>query len=259
MQNAEWYPGHKSLISTINVKKELQRFKRDPMDPFLNALGQSIEYVVLENEFSLYRETYQFYYLCLDRFLNEMSIAVRWRNGPYWVRKEGGKYTPSQRALAQKYNQIARFLELDFFNCLLYARMLLDRTIVLSRYFLKGKNLPSFTSFNDHKKFFQRQSDAYGKHEEYASYIRNNTDWFDIQLKLVRDKFLVHSGLKHMRVFGYLDHEFGLAIVIPGTPDADKTLAQLRSVIVSISQLSHDIEQFLTWFSQYGIKAISSA
>jgi hypothetical protein len=186
-----------------------------------------------------------------------MSLAVRWSKGPYWTRRTGGKYTPGERKLATEYNMIARFLEFDFFNCLLYARMLLDRTVSLSRHFLKGKELPSFTSLNEHKKFFQRQTRPYGDHEEYAVYIREKTDWFDMPLKIVRDKYLVHSGPNHMRVFGYPGghHELGLSILIPAGPNPiDKPLERVTVIVVSIPELSRDIADFLAWFCNYGIK-----
>ena len=214
---------------------------------------------MLQNEFSRYGETYYFYFLCLDRFFHEMSLAVRWSKGSYWTRRGGGKYTDAERKLAREYNKVARFLELDFFNCLLYARMLLERTIALSRHFLKNGNLPSFTSFNDHKEFFLRLKHPFGKHEEYAEYIRSHTEWFDMPLKLVRYKYLVHSGPRHMRVFGCPPGhtELGLMILVPAGPDPSKPLERVKSINVSIPQLAREIEQFLMWFRDYGLKVIA--
>src|SRR5215218_9113255 len=139
MEDSEWLLGHTDLRTRINVRKELKRLRYDPLEPLLLELEEE-DFAVLQNEFSRYRETYYFYYLSLDRFFHEMSLAVRWSKGPYWVRRSGGKYSDSERKLAREYNEVARFLELDFFNCLLYARMLLDRTIALSRYFLKDSD-----------------------------------------------------------------------------------------------------------------------
>jgi hypothetical protein len=135
--------------------------------------------------------------------------------------------------------------------------MLLDRTIALSRTFLKGANLPSFTSFNTQKKFFQRQKTPYGDFEEYAAYIREQTDWFDMSLKPVRDKFLVHQGPQHFRVFGYPSngYELELMILVPNGNDPGKPLARVK---VSIPQLARDIEQFLTWFCAYGLLVLDN-
>jgi hypothetical protein len=259
MDDSEWLLGHTDIRERINVKKELKRLSYDPLEPLLREI-ETKDFAILQDEFSRYRETYYFYYLSLDRFFHEMSIAARWSKGPYWVRRSGGKYTASERKLADEYNKISRFLEFDFFNCLLYARMLLDRTIALSRYFLKENNSPSFTSLNEHKKFFLRLKQPFGAHEEYAEYIRNQTTWFDMPLKFVRDKFLVHAGPKHMRIFGYPGgrYELGMMIMLPAGSDPNKPLERVKSINVSIPQLASDIEQFLTWFCNYAINAIEA-
>lgn len=255
--SVEWLSGHKSLESPLNVRKHLQRLKRDPLEHLLIKL-EAKDHTILETEFSRYRETYRLYYLCVERFLNEMSLTVRWSKGPYWTRRAGGKYTPNERKTAERYNSIARFLELDFFNCLLYARILLDRTIALSRHFLMESKLPSFTSLNQHKKFFQGHKTPYGDHEEYASYIRDQTDWFDTPLKIVRDKFLVHAGPRHMRLFGYpgSGHELGLSILIPdGADRINKPLERVKVIVVSVPELTENLARFLAWFCDYGLKA----
>jgi hypothetical protein len=151
-------------------------------------------------------------------------------------------------------------LEFDFFNCLLHARILLDRTIALSRYFLKENNPPSFGSFSEQKKFFRRRKQPYGSHEEYADHIREKTDWFDMPLKIVRDKFLVHAGPKHMRVFGYpgRGREFGLTIVLPNSPNPDKPLERVKAIVVSIPELARDMESFLKWFCDYGLRMLKN-
>jgi hypothetical protein len=260
MEESEWILGHKPVERRLNIGKELKRFRHDPLDQFIRVFDQRSDFHFMQNEFTRYREAYYFYYLSLKRFLPEMSIAVRWRNGPYFVLKYGGKYTPTQRRLADQYNKISQFLEFDCFSCLLYARMLLDRTIALSRHFLKGGKLPSFTSFNEHKKFFQKLNQPYGKHEEYAEHMRANTAWFDLPVKLIRDKFLVHAGPQHMRIFGYpaIGYEYDLIVLLPSGPDPDKPLAQVKSITLSIPRLARDIEEFLTWFCRYGIKTIKT-
>ncbi len=257
MYKSDWLLGHKPIDRRLNVKKELKRLSRDPLEPLLQAMGKIPDFVILQDEFSRYREMYYFYYLSLDRFLHENSIAVRWMNGTYDVRKQGGKYTSAQRKLADNYCMINRFLEVDFFNCILYARMLLDRTIALSRYFLEGDNLPSFTSFNDHKRFFQRQKLSYGEYEDYAAYIREQTDWFEMPLKITRDKFLVHAGKQHIKNFGYTNkNELSLIIDIPSANFPNEPSENV--IIVSIPQLAQDMETFLIWFSDFGLRVFKN-
>jgi len=186
--------------------------------------------------------------------LRGVSIAARFSNeGLRWVRRR----SPNQRRLAEKYRRVRPFLEFDLVNCLLHTRILLDRVAALSRHFLREQRLPSFTSFSEHKKFFVKLVQPYGKHEEYAEYIRNHTDWFDMPLKAVRDKFVVHSSPKHMRFLGYPDggYELHLNILLPNDPNADRCLAETRMITVNPLRLSYDVEAFLKWFCSYGVAA----
>lgn len=260
MDDPQWRFGHNELESRLNVRGELKRLKRDPIEPLLRALGKEPRELDrdlgLRDDFSRYRKAYRLYYLSVDRFLHEMSLAVRWSKGAYYAWRYGCKYTPGERKIAGRYNQVSRFLELDFLTCLLYARILLDRTVSLARYFLKGDNLPSFTSFADHKKFFERQGAPCGELHEYAVYVRERTKWFDMPLKVVRDKFLVHAGPKHSWVFGFpgRGYELGLGILLPTEPE--RPLARVKLIHVSIPQLTREMEQFLTWFCGYAVRAI---
>src|SRR5437763_7160857 len=107
--SVEWLSGHKSLESPLNVRKHLQRLKRDPLERLLTRL-EAKDQTILETEFSRYRETYRLYYLCVERFLKEMSLTVRWSKGPYWTRRVGGKYRPNERKIAERNIFIAWFL-----------------------------------------------------------------------------------------------------------------------------------------------------
>lgn len=260
MNNKKHFQGYEALKKRLNIHRELKKFRKDSMEPFLKLLDKEQEFTLFTNDIYRYREAFHFFYLSLTRFLLEMSIAVRWSNGPYYVRKYGGKYSESQRKLANKYNVISKYLEYDFFNCILHSRVLMDRTIGLSRYFIINNQLPSFTSFNNHKKFFKKlkeNSKEYGEFEDYAHYIREKTDWFDIPLKIVRDKYLVHIGPKHMRFFGYpgIGHELSLVLVLP-VGEEKKPLSKVNCISVSIPQLANDIQIFLIWFSNYGINCL---
>jgi len=226
MTKPDWILGNEPVSERLNVRAELERFREDPVLPLalvIMAGSEKNQPWILENEPSRYLEAYEFYYLSLERFISEMSIVVRWDRGPRWVKGRGQKYTPTQRKVADKYHAIKKFIAYDFSNCLLHARILLDRIIPLSRHFLElvDGQLPSFTSFNEHKKFFERFQSPYGEHEKYAAHIRDKTDWFNMPLKVVRDRYIVHPSPKHMRVFGHAaDYEYDLTLtlLVPDDP-----------------------------------------
>jgi hypothetical protein len=177
------------------------------------------------------------------------------------VRKYGGKYGPRQRAIVEKYQKLHKFLELDITTCILHARILIDRCIALSRVFIDGKRLPSFTSFNEHKKFFLKQENhsSLPEHSEYAHYIQEETDWFD-SIKFVRDKLIVHSGPKHWRFFGigWEGDDLSVFFVLSDPSGRGELHAEPRHIHLSVWQLSHEIEAFLTWFKRYAIRALQA-
>lgn len=253
----DFISGHESIGKRVNIRKELARIRLDPLQPLLKALGVD-ESVVLSTDISRYQEAYWFYFLAMTRYLQNMSVTVRFQQGAYWVRRSGGKYTPYQKKIAEKYKAMRPYLEFDMANCLIHTRILLDRVASLSRTFLDINPKPSFTSFSDHKKFFERHTNTLPNHEEYACYIRSETDWFDMPLKTVRDKFLVHASPKHMRFMGLPNaHEVELSILLPVGNNPEKPLERMKVIRVNAVRLSYDIEHFLEWFCAYGLKALT--
>ena len=196
------------LPERINIHDELKRLSNDPLSPLIRKLKGEDHFRFYSDELTRYQDAYWFFYLSLERFLPEMGYATRWMKGPLHVRGKGQKYTAGQKRLSQKFHASKKYIEYDLFNCILHSRILMDRVAGVSRSFLKTKQVPSFTSFSDHKKFFvERALRPFEAHEEYARHISEQTDWFDY-LKEVRDHFVVHQSpspyVKHRRYWlGY--------------------------------------------------------
>lgn len=253
--NQDWLLGHEPVGRRINVRNELGRIKKNPLDPLIKQLGEP-RIAMVSDDFTAYRRAYSNYYLSYSRFLPAMSIAARYSKGPYWVRKVGGKYSASERKIAKRYREIAPYLDYDFTNLIIHTRILLDRAIAFSRFFLKGSMLPSFTSFNDHKKFLRKCSiEGY---TEYRDYICDQTDWFEVPLKLVRDKFIVHASPKHMRFMGYPNGEWELDmnILLPAG-SSERPFEKTRIVRFNAVRLSQEVEEFLEWFGGYASKHLN--
>ncbi len=261
MDKKEWFKGYEGLEKRLNIRNELAKFRKDPLESFLSCFDRKDKYSFFVDEIYRYRESYRFFYLSLERFLPEMSIGIRWRNGPYYVLKHREKYSQTEKKIADKYNKISKFIEYDLFNCILHSKILLDRAIGLSRLFIKNKLQPSYTSFNNHKKFFITLIDKdlrYDPYEEYACYLRENTDWFEVPLKIIRDKYLVHAGPKHVRLFGYPDmgHEFSFVVMLPNGDNPEKPLSRVKLISLSVPQLADDIRNFLSWLANYGMERL---
>lgn len=217
----EWHFGHTPLNRRLNVRKELHRLRHDPLEPFLAQVrGGKAQIHRLRDDLDAYEQAYQFYYLSLSRFLRASSLAWRCQDMKWWPRKRGGTFkSPYHQKLGMQYSKAYPFILYDLWNCLFHARILMDCTVRLSRPFLKVGNSPSFTSFSDHKKFFKEYLATITDHREYAAYIAEKTDWFDIPIKIVRDKFFVHAGPRHLRFLTFPGvppgFEIGLTIMVP--------------------------------------------
>jgi hypothetical protein len=249
-----WRFGNEPVQERLNVRRECALFKDDPLRPLLTIIGH--EPVVLSHdELSRYATAYEYFYLSLRRYFEAMSLSIRWQKGPKWLR--GRRFGPRQRQVATEYNAIGPYLELDFANCLIHARIVCDRAVALARHFIRTPPVPSFTSFHDHKRFFVRMENTYGTHEEYADYFRTRTAWFDMPLKPVRDQYFVHHGPKHMRFLGYdSDQDLQMVIILPAGP-AHTPYSRVESITISVRRLARDLHEFLQWFNAYGMKALS--
>lgn len=254
------HPG--SLAKRLNVRATLRHLRNDPLGPLLHELvgadaGLSFTFPGAPER---YIEAYEFHYLSLSRYLRGLSLGLRWQSGPYYVWRYGGKYDDNERSIAARYREVARFLHYDFANCLIHARILMDRVAGLARYFLAGPELPSYTSFSDHRKFFLRRPALRGTVGEYGRHIRERTGWFDMPLKEVRDKFIVHHGPKHARSYGWEPggNDLGLMLMLPRDPDSPKPLSSVIPIVVSIPQLTFQIDEFLQWFCKFGLGAFKS-
>jgi hypothetical protein len=252
------FAGNQPINTRLNVRAEGRRIREDPLKDFLDIAFPGQEPGGLRSK---YEEAYGLYTLAMERALEQISTTVRYRKGPDYVRKYGGKYGPRQRAIVAKYRKLHQFLELDITTCILHARILMDRCIALSRAFINGKQLPSFTSFNEHKKFFSKQENrsSLSEHSEYAHYIQGETDWFD-SIKFVRDKLIVHSGPKHWRFFGigWEGDDLSVFFVLSDQNGRRELDAEPRHIHLSVWRLSYEIEVFLTWFTRYAIRTLQA-
>jgi hypothetical protein len=186
----------------------------------------------------------------MERIFEQISTSVRYRKGPYYVRRYGDKFSPGQKKLADKARKLRPYFELDISTGLLQTRILLDRVVSVSRCFLKGPKLPSFTSFSNHKKFLNTNSIK--GHEEYVRYFREETDWFDKPIKYIRDKFFVHQGPKHWMCYtiGW-ENDDNLTLSIILNKGKNEIEDNERLLHFNPWRMSYDVENFLKWFSIY--------
>src|SRR5271165_2201729 len=98
MNKPEFMLGHDPIGHRPNVREELRRLRRDPLEQMLRFMNSGAA-DIYSNDRTRYEAAYEFYRLSLARYLREMSVAARYASGPHWVRRSGGtrKYSAGQR------------------------------------------------------------------------------------------------------------------------------------------------------------------
>ncbi len=156
--------------------------------------------------------------------------------------------------MVKKIELFGPYLELDYQNLIIHSCILLDRTIAISRRFISLSKKPSFTSFSKHVEFFTKNTELVEKEfKEYQTKIVSCLDWYTIPLKLIRDKYLMHSAERHMIYFGWGRSKWDLEMitVIPAKSKQEKLLERVKFICFSSRRLARDIESFLKWFAEY--------
>lgn len=215
--------GHKAISDTLNVREESRRFRRDPLERLVNALEDE-DAAFLKGDIGRYLQAYSWYSLCLNRCFEHISIARR-RDAELRYHPKNKKYSTRQQKIAERHKTIGAYLELDYQNLIIHACILLDRTITISRRFISGGSLPSFTSFNKHLEYLEKKQGAFGNsHEEYEKKLVSALDWYRVPIKVLRDKYLMHSSERHMAFFGWGESKWDLEMItiIPATLNQEK-------------------------------------
>jgi hypothetical protein len=254
---SDWHSGNTPVNERLNVRREVATFHSDPLHALLAAIRRPDHAGLLTDEVARWGEAFDFYRLSYARLIPAIALQLRWSKGPYWAWKNGKRYTKAEKRVADAHRIVAPYLALDFWNYLLHARILCDRLSGLSRYFVKGHPLPSFTSFADHRHFFERGRCPAPDLVDYGAELIARSEWFAMPLKHVRDKFIVHASPRHVRLFGQsTDHDYELVLILPEGEDPARPLARTRLVTVSARRLARDIDSLLMWFCAYGLRRV---
>lgn len=250
--------GHKPVTETLNVKKEIKRFEKDPVEGLIDRI-QDKDSLFIFDDVGKYIQAFSWYKLSLKRCLEHISIARR-ADSELRYHPRNQKYSNRQKQIAERYKTIAPYLEIDYKNMIIYTCILLDRVIGISRRFLHCSTLPSFTSFNKHINFFEKhRGTLVDEYKKYGEKIVECNSWYKIPIKVLRDKYLMHSSEKHVSFFGWTETSWDLEMitVISANPIQEELLKKVKIISFSPRRLARDVEKFLTWFAVYGENKIN--
>lgn len=250
--------GNKPVEEPLNIKREISRFQNNPLDPLIEFIG--VSELIKHGDIGRYYRSFEFYAFSLERVLRAISVGRRFQRQvqPYYGCSQ--KFSPLQKNISRQYREQRKFFELDFTNYLIHARILMDRIVGISRRFLEGSRLPSFSSFNSHKKFLRNNAKAFASaHSEYFDKIVKNTEWFDMPIKAIRDKMLIHTPPEHFLFLGYPnDHDLEMIFILRKEREHEQ-FGNSRWVSFSVRRIARDIEEFLIWYNSYALNAICDA
>lgn len=239
----------------MNVRDLTRDLQRDPLDDLIARLQERHDPT---NRYLIaYQVAYQHYSLAAQRMVQENSVARRFMNGAYYVRKYGDRYTSAQRFVANQYRHIGRFLGHDFFTTIIFARILLDRTISLARYFVPSKARPSFISFNEHRKFYINKDIPGITNTSYAEFIKNETSWLNDSLKRFRDRAIVHNERAPYAILGqpHGRMDFAFMYLLPeDMAEPDKLVGNWK--VIQLLELLEHITEFLTTYNRRALSSL---
>lgn len=238
--------GHEPTNDRLNVKNEIKKYcNRDPLYDIAQQLNIEKE-IIMMNDINRYHESFDSYAACLERVLRHCSIERRWESEiRYHPRKI--KMSPRRKYISLNQRRETRFLRVDYQNLIIHACILMDRTISLSRYFMENNRSISFASFRRHKQsMMERKCHIAGLFPEYTRLIVDETPWFEIPLKVLRDKYLMHTAEKHMLYFGWTKNwELEMITVISLMHKDEELLKKVKAICFNPRRLAIDIQQFL--------------
>jgi hypothetical protein len=252
--------GHRPVAKSLNLSNEMRRFRTDPLAMYVESITDT-QAMYFRGDTGRYSQGFGWYSLCLGRALEHCSVARRWNSDLRW-HPAAVRYSARQKAIAAKQREIGPYQELDYQNLIIHACILLDRTIALSRRFLSGGKLPSFTSFARHKDFLKKHRGALGHtHIEYVDYVATQTDWFEVPLKVLRDKYLMHSAERHTSFFGWSgsgNWDLEMITMVAQRANQKSPISPGKWIIFTPRRLARDMESLLSWFSDYAIRKSQS-
>lgn len=189
----------------MNIRNILKDFEKYSPSEMLDVVSSRIkkkyrqEYkIASKNLCSMYAN----FYLCLERLLKEASLSRRYQR-IYWKIRYHERLNEKERLFCKRHNEHCKYMLLDYDNLFLHTKIYFDGMAYMTKYFFNFKKNPSNKSFSAHRKFFLKEANIPYYDEEYACIVRNELSWWDIFIKFIRDKFITHKTMRHLRWVGY--------------------------------------------------------
>jgi hypothetical protein len=180
---------------------ELQSIERmDPLSGLWNRYKDNAAVVKALAAYDMYFKPLIIIWLRLKEDIeNADRICTRLQNQIY-NRPSRHRLSPQQLRIFGERSYSNLLLRVDYESFLIFACILMDKIPRLAASLLPKDDVPP-DSFHRHKNFFlQCNNIPYPANEEYAKLIREETEWFDISLKLARDNLITHGSTYDIQI-----------------------------------------------------------
>ena len=95
------------------------------------------------------------------------------------------------RSLTIKGDRTQTIMQLDFESFIMFSRIFMDKVAKLIEQMIKSSNGKNSENFGQHKEWIKEHKEI---HPEYSKYLEEKTYWYERDLRLYRNKVVVHSG-----------------------------------------------------------------
>lgn len=172
----------------------------DPLSNLWNRYKDNDAVIKALAAYDMYFKSLNIILLRLEEDIENSDRIYRRLQNQVWNRK--GKHTLSSKQLRifQDKRDSNLVLHIDYESFLIFACILMDKIPRLAVSLLPKDHVPP-DSFHRHKNFFLECNNIpYPANEEYAKLIREQTEWFDISLKLARDNLITHASTYDIQI-----------------------------------------------------------
>jgi hypothetical protein len=132
--------------------------------------------------------------------------------------------------ITTKYFVLSDQTRLDHESFIIYSRTFMDNIAQVAK-FLINHDLPN--SFSSHKKWYinNKYNNNLNLNLEYSKLVNNHSNWFDLNLKFSRDKFIIHTDSK--MIIGGISHNsqnitFSSVNKLRGSEEGHRSLLELK-------------------------------
>jgi hypothetical protein len=148
-------------------------------------------------------------------------------------------------------------------NCfIMNARILMDGIAYLTTFFWHkiARRQPEWKSFKGHKDWF-RSPDKRSEilDEDYAGYITQHTDWFENELKDIRDKLVVHRRGSYVDMFTENTEMVMLGKAEFKDKDGETFVEYDMKQIPDLNKLMDNVCGFLDFFDRHFSEKLASS